>query len=854
MRIIKIVLPNREVIRMEISGDEGEIKELLSTIVGIPATDIKGLKDKYGNHFTISFVSKNNCINSEFSEFYYLICSSRVSDPNTDIYRGNFPPSVVHSVDEFYDEREKEEEVYNRQISSYKGTPYNQYNKNVYSANVNQSANRFLRPETSSTNKKSGGNNQNRFRSSENLYNSQIPVKILEKNQVQFASVIKSLVDNKYLEGPRIGMLKNLIDESNEDVMRIINSYMSGFMTLGVMAENLLTIISINYYSPQEQENNIGIINKNLGTPQSSRTKTIDKASIYGIIEKIYTSYFDKGQVDLRLLRQLIELDNEFVKSAFELYQATGNTDKLVLSISQILHKYSTKKSEDLNEGLKVGEQRELAKTKPEKTEVHLAVLPGSSVKKFVSGELSTPGRIYFNESDISKISEKLQNDQKAIFKYAVLSKMKEIEVIYQMKINNFEEDTVIDAIKTFCNRFIEKNIIINFTKEEKEKYGELTLEGSEYLKEAFKDLPEHKNLALVSKELRIAIEKEMQSRKDDNQTIENNEEPAECETSESQDQEEQEDSNKIENQLIKTIKNQGWLKDQEKERLIEMIEADSEEGRKLMDEFHKQNNILALKTKIKKILKDDKSSKASKVTTKKTPDEILEILLKEKRLLKIQEYNSLKQFLKEKDPELLKLLNGYEAPENWEIISNSLNQFLNKAKHSKTPYSLSVGKKELIDMIKNQKHIEKGEIKKKQIHVIDTLLNEDMIDESSAKLVKQMIDAENQIIISAFEIFSVTKDHWEFCETIQLFTKIMKGNELAQENTAQPEAKTTITDYVPDIESYGIKQKEIQLLNTLIAEKSSKLLMSSLESYNQIKNVSELIENLRLVIKKANK
>lgn len=850
MRIIKIILPNREVVRIEISGDENEIKELLSTIVGIPATDIKGIKDKYGNHFTISFVSRNNCINSEFSEFYYLICSSRVNDPVTEFYRGNYAQSGVHPIDDFRDEREHEEEIYNRKPNPYKGTPYNQYNKNPYSMNNNQSSNRYLRPESSSTNKKSGGSNQNPFRSSENLYNSQMPIKIQENNQVQFASIIKSLVDNKYLEGPRIGMLKNLMDEGNEDVLRIINSYLTGFMTLGLMAENLSTIISINYYNPQEQEN-VGIKNNNIGTPQSSNT--INKSSVYEIIEKIYTSYFDQSMIDLKLLKQLIELDNELVKSAFELYQGTGNADKLVLSINQILHKYSNKKSENMNDLSKLSEKRGSIKSKTEKLENTLSVKPGASIKKFIPGELNTPGRIYFNEADIKRISEKLQNEQKAIFRHAVLSKMKEIEVIYQMRVNNFEEETVIDAIKTFCNRFIEKNIMANFSKEEKEKFVELALEANEEINNVFKDLPNHKDLNLVSKAVRNIIEKEMQSKKDDNQTIENNEDAEESETSESQDQEEQEDSNRIENQLIKTIKNQGWLKDQEKDRLIEMIQADSEEGKKLMDEFHKQNNILALKTKIKKILKDDKSMKV-KVTTKKSPDEILEILLKEKRLLKIQEYNSLKQFLKEKDPELLKLLNSYEAPENWEIISNSLNQYLNKAKHSKTPYLLSVGKKELIDMIKNQKHIEKGEIKKKQIHVIDTLLNEDMIDESSAKLVKQMIDAENQIIISAFEIFSVTKDHWEFCETIQLFTKIMKGSDLNTDAVAmQPEVKT-IADYVPDIESHGIKPKEIALLNALIAEKTNKLLMSSLESYNQIKNVGELIENLRLIIKKASK
>jgi hypothetical protein len=50
MRIITIILPNRDTLRLEISGDETETKELISTLSDIPITDIKGLKDKYGNN------------------------------------------------------------------------------------------------------------------------------------------------------------------------------------------------------------------------------------------------------------------------------------------------------------------------------------------------------------------------------------------------------------------------------------------------------------------------------------------------------------------------------------------------------------------------------------------------------------------------------------------------------------------------------------------------------------------------------------------------------------------------------------------------------------------------------------
>lgn len=75
-KIIKIVTPINDLFSVELSGDENELLDLLSMIVGIPQNDIKGLKDCYGNYYTISSAVNNPNINSEFSEFFYLICNN----------------------------------------------------------------------------------------------------------------------------------------------------------------------------------------------------------------------------------------------------------------------------------------------------------------------------------------------------------------------------------------------------------------------------------------------------------------------------------------------------------------------------------------------------------------------------------------------------------------------------------------------------------------------------------------------------------------------------------------------------------------------------------------------------------
>jgi hypothetical protein len=99
-KIIKIVTPSNDVFSVELSGDENELLDLLSMIVGIPQSDIKGLKDCYGNYYTISSAVNNPNINSEFSEFFYLICnSSHISQSlclNNDDRRNSYSSHTSH--------------------------------------------------------------------------------------------------------------------------------------------------------------------------------------------------------------------------------------------------------------------------------------------------------------------------------------------------------------------------------------------------------------------------------------------------------------------------------------------------------------------------------------------------------------------------------------------------------------------------------------------------------------------------------------------------------------------------------------------------------------------------------------
>ena len=70
-RIIQLLLPNKKLIKINISGDENELKELLSEISGLSPFQIKGLKDSNGNYYTLSSALKTDDIYKRSKDCYF---------------------------------------------------------------------------------------------------------------------------------------------------------------------------------------------------------------------------------------------------------------------------------------------------------------------------------------------------------------------------------------------------------------------------------------------------------------------------------------------------------------------------------------------------------------------------------------------------------------------------------------------------------------------------------------------------------------------------------------------------------------------------------------------------------------
>ena len=117
-RLIKLVSPiNDEVFTIEFGGKEDELKELIATILNVSPSTIKGIRDCYGNYHTISSAIKNTQLTMEYSSFYSVILNLKNLSPQNSI---KIDKNFLHNLNIESPHRRKDE--YN--FSSNNNDPY----------------------------------------------------------------------------------------------------------------------------------------------------------------------------------------------------------------------------------------------------------------------------------------------------------------------------------------------------------------------------------------------------------------------------------------------------------------------------------------------------------------------------------------------------------------------------------------------------------------------------------------------------------------------------------------------------------------------------------------------------------
>ena len=259
----------------------------------------------------------------------------------------------------------------------------------------------------------------------------------------------------------------------------------------------------------------------------------------------------------------------------------------------------------------------------------------------------------------------------------------------------------------------------------------------------------------------------------------------------------------------------------------------------------HNSNNSQTLNT--------NKSNKSSSFENYVKKLENENKLNKQKTLLLINEFNSGNNMLlsfweiykKGKDKEELFenieiFLKKFENKNPKNIKNEKENKELNGGK---TPLSIQSFKKDLVNYLKTT---ERKETKTKQKKIIDLLIKEHFLNHSSQKFFYDKISNEDKEVTAAFEVFSVTLNHIDFSETLNLIYDLV--SERSKEDKKKNKDEFLIRlNRVLDKGKFNDNEKKIAKEEY---EKKNNVLMSILEVYDP-DDEEDTIDSLKSLIQK---
>ena len=180
---------------------------------------------------------------------------------------------------------------------------------------------------------------------------------------------------------------------------------------------------------------------------------------------------------------------------------------------------------------------------------------------------------------------------------------------------------------------------------------------------------------------------------------------------------------------------------------------------------------------------------------------------------------------------------------ESIKIFSNKLDQHYDDNIHV-TPYGFREQSKTKIgNLFESNEHITE-----KQIQIILFLISGGILTDKYVNDLKILIADKNTLIISAFEIFSITLDHWDFCESLELIAEVYSKN-----GSKHNEKHGNINKINAIIEEY-VDRKDVQgydkdVLWKLLRTKDPTL-FSAIDSYMRNGDLEDFDETMALILK----
>ena len=315
-------------------------------------------------------------------------------------------------------------------------------------------------------------------------------------------------------------------------------------------------------------------------------------------------------------------------------------------------------------------------------------------------------------------------------------------------------------------------------------------------------------------------------------------------------------------NEFIKVINGMAF-EENDKSRILQLINEKNEEIMKIYQKFQKNKMSLTKKVLLNllnslnsmnrkessnednKIIKNSENDNSNnKKKEKETFESFLKKMENENKLTK-QKVSYLLSEFQNGNNMLLSFWEVYiEGKDDAEGLLESLEIFLLKyggkiqkennlkpttftkdANEGKTPVSIKTFKKDLVNYFKNS---ERKQTKTKQKKIIDLLIKEHFLSQGSQKFFYDKISNEEKNVTAAFEVFSVTLNHIDFYETLNIIYSNRNENEQNKDN----QKGEFLIKLNGILERGNFLENEINVVKEEY-EKKNNVLMSILEVYD---------------------
>lgn len=833
-RLVKLISPiNNEIFSLELNGDETELRELISTILNLPSYSIKGIRDCYGNYYTLSSAIKNPHLTSEFSSFYVIVIANNISLPHSKESSSRYKPQVGSSL-----------------------LPLNAISpiRNGVSSNE--------------------GNSHS----------------IME----QCMKLAFNLNKEKLIDDKNYDKLKRMIIEENEDIISLFTLYLKHGNDIKVLSSQVLSIIggkndgfnrdeNISFTSVLdsieeqfESKNDVNLLRKLLLCDNKQIISVMDQYESDGDQKKLVNSLngvLDKYRARLsenppfNSQTSILDLKVNESRNSFEhKKQEKGEKEnKKVEKIEKKIHKIISSQSDivrfDICELIKIEMNFLNADQKKTLFNDVLKVKEPSSVNEEAIGRLSRYYEKKLYKEFLSNLSQKEVEIYNALVEgndYNLVDLMKEYEnnkslSDFQNKMKEYIEEVIKEQIKRFKkeeNEDEEEAEAEDNDEEEENESNESS--GSSSINQESDDEKNSEKSGESSEHIVTEEKKKLNENNIINLCAAESKEASRHSTERS--------VNKKLNDFIKVINSMSFS-EENKKQILDMLTNKNEKMLKIFENF--QKNKLSLK---KKVLLDviegakkEPSSSQSPTTSQGFKNKMDSIM--SKGTINKNQYNFLIHRFNQKDEMLCSFWEVYCQYKDEEDFLDNIEIFIKKYQNliskfteenskrssvSQTPSaksqskkysdSLSAYKANLSKIIKSKGRYN---TKSKQKELIDLLIKENLIPPTSREILYTKIDNEEQVITSAFEVFSVTLNHIDFAETVNLSVKSPEDGE---------DKYISILEEILREGHFGEKDKAIvrRELNN-----KNEMLMSILESFDK-DDIDDSIETLQAFIGKA--